>query len=72
MSVGEGVAMIASRLKIISYEGVESEHPGRESRKILQPDNSFLSNINDYLFNRILSIGMNIILNFYKFNISAF
>ena len=41
------------------YEGVESEHPGRESKKILQPDNLFLNNINDYLYNRFLNIGMN-------------
>ena len=39
------------------YEGVESERPGRESRSILQPDNLFLDNINDYLYNRFLNIG---------------
>ena len=42
------------------YQGVESEYPGRESKKILQPDNLFLSNIKDYLYNRFLDMGMNI------------
>ena len=43
------------------YEGVQSEHPGRESKMILQPDDLFLENINDYLYNRFLNIGRNII-----------
>merc|ERR1719510_216854 len=32
--------------------GVESEYPGRKSKKILHPDNLFLNNINDYRYNR--------------------
>ena len=60
--------MIESYRKMISREGVESEHPGRESKQILQPDNLFLNNINDYRFNRFLSIGMNILIfNFIQY-----
>ena len=42
------------------YEGVQSEYPGRESKMILQPDDLFLENIDDYLYNRFLNIGRNI------------
>ena len=51
------------------YLGVESEYPGRKSKKVLQPDNLFLNNINDYLYNRFLDMGMNIIFHsvFYIF-----
>ena len=52
--------MICSLSPYNYYQGDESEYPGRESKKILHPDNLFLRNINDYLYNRFLDIGMNI------------
>ena len=53
--------MICSLSPYNYYQGDESEYPGRESKKILHPDDLFLNNINDYRYNRFLDIGMNII-----------
>ena len=54
---GEQWLLVAFKLY---YEGVQY-NPGRESKIILQPDDLFLENINDYLYNRFLNIGRNII-----------
>ena len=52
--------MISCHLKLIIYNlGGEGEYPGRKSRAIYQPDHLFMSNIEDYKYNRFLNIGIN-------------